>query len=68
MQAGAFGSEENALRLRDRLAARYPTPWVEDYKGLKRVKFGPYKSRAEADAARDELADLGLAGIVVAYR
>jgi rare lipoprotein A len=68
VQAGAFGSEENALRLRDRLAARYPTPWVEDYKGLRRVKFGPYASRDEAEAARDTLGEMGLAGIVVETR
>ncbi len=68
VQAGAFGSEENAVRLRERLAARYPAPWIEDYKGLKRVKFGPYASRAEADAARASLGELGLAGILVEAR
>ena len=31
VQAGAFGSQENAAKLRDRLAARYPSPWIEDY-------------------------------------
>ncbi len=67
VQAGAFGSEPNASRLRDRLAARYPNPWLEDFQGLLRVKFGPYASRAEAETARDSLADLGLAGIVVPY-
>ena len=66
VQAGAFASEPNAERLRTRLAARYPTPWVEDFHGLKRVKFGPYASRGEAEAANASLADLGLAGIVVA--
>jgi rare lipoprotein A len=68
VQAGAFGNEENAKRLRDRLAERYPNPFIEEFQGLKRVKFGPYKTREEAEAARDSLADLGLAGIVVAYR
>ncbi|HTS01422.1 MAG TPA: septal ring lytic transglycosylase RlpA family protein [Thermoanaerobaculia bacterium] len=66
VQAGAFGSEENAVRLRDRLAARYPSPWIEDFRGLKRVKFGPYSSREKADAANATLGELGLAGIVVA--
>jgi len=32
------------------------------------VKFGPYRSRSDADAARDTLADLGLAGIVVPHK
>jgi cell division septation protein DedD len=68
VQAGAFSAEENAARLRDRLAERYPTPWTEEFAGLKRVKFGPYRSKSEAEAARDSLADLGLAGIVVPYR
>jgi cell division protein FtsN len=68
VQAGAFSSQENAARLRDRLAPRYPSPWVEDFKGLKRVKFGPYASRAEAEAARDSLEEMGLAGILVGTR
>lgn len=68
VQAGAFGSQENAARLRDRLAARYPSPWIEDASGLKRVKFGPYASRAEAEAARDSLGEIGLAGILVEAR
>ena len=67
VQAGAFASGENAARLRERLAERYPTPWLEPYQGLTRVKFGPYASREEADAARETLAALGLAGIVVAH-
>ena len=65
MQAGAFGSEANAQKLRDRLADRYPAPYLEDYQGLKRVKFGPYSSRVEAEAAKETLGELGLAGIVV---
>jgi rare lipoprotein A len=68
VQAGAFGSEENAVKLRERLAARYPTPWIEDAGGLKRVKFGPYALRAEAEAARDSLGEIGLAGILVEAR
>ena len=68
VQAGAFGSQENAVKLRDRLAARYPSPWIEDFSGLKRVKFGPYPSRPEAEAARDSLGEIGLAGILVEVR
>ncbi len=68
VQAGAFASQENAVKLRDRLASRYPTPWVEDFHGLKRVKFGPYSSRADAEAARDSLGEMGLAGILVGAR
>jgi len=68
VQAGAFASEENARRLRDRLAARYPNPYVEEFHGLTRVKFGPYKTREAADAASASLEDMGLAGIIVGYR
>lgn len=68
VQAGAFASEENAARLRERLAERYPKAWLEPFEGLTRVKFGPYASREEAESARDTLADLGLAGIVVPDR
>jgi len=68
VQAGAFGDEANAMKLRDRLASRYPNPYIEEFQGLKRVKFGPYRSREEADAARESLGELGLAGIVVIYR
>ena len=68
VQAGAFANEENASKLRERLAASYPNPWLEAYQGLTRVKFGPYLSRAAAEAARDTLGALGLAGIVVPAR
>lgn len=68
VQAGAFASAENARRLRERLAARFPSPWVEDFQGLRRVKFGPYATRDEAEAAAATLGEMGLAGIVVASR
>ncbi|MDL2718550.1 MAG: septal ring lytic transglycosylase RlpA family protein [Acidobacteriota bacterium] len=68
VQAGAFGDEANAVKLKDRLASRYPNPYIEEFLGLKRVKFGPYGTRGEADAARDTLGEIGLAGIVVVYR
>ncbi len=68
VQAGAFASVENASRLRERLADHYPKAWLEPFDGLTRVKFGPYASRDEAEAARDTLVDLGLAGIVVPHR
>jgi rare lipoprotein A len=68
VQAGAFGDEANAVKLRDRLARRYPNPYIEEYRGLKRVKFGPYRTREEADAARETLGEMGLAGITVVYR
>jgi rare lipoprotein A len=68
VQAGAFASAENAARLKERLAEHYPKAWLEPFDGLTRVKFGPYPSREEAEAARDTLSELGLAGIVVPHR
>lgn len=68
VQAGAFGDGANAVKLRDRLASRYPNPYIEEFLGLKRVKFGPYGTRGEADAARESLGEIGLAGIIVVYR
>lgn len=68
VQAGSFGNEANARKLRDRLAERYPTPYLENFEGLNRVKFGPYASREEAEAAKESLGDIGLAGIVIPQR
>ena len=68
VQAGAFADERNATRLLTRLAARYPSPFIEEFQGLKRVKFGAYGTREEADTACATLSDLGLAGIVVPGR
>jgi rare lipoprotein A len=67
VQAGAFADAENAERLKTRLAERYPSPWLEPYQGLTRVKLGPYRSRDEAEEACAGLADFGLAGIVVPH-
>jgi rare lipoprotein A len=64
VQAGAFASEANAIALRDRLSSRFPNPFLEEFQGLRRVKFGPYATRAQAEAARDSLTELGLAGVV----
>lgn len=68
VQAGAFADATNAARLRERLSALYPAPWLEAFDGLTRVKFGPYPTRDDALAACASLADLGLAGVVVPHR
>lgn len=68
VQAGAFADATNAARLRERLSALYPAPWLEPFDGLTRVKFGPYPTRDDALAACASLADLGLAGVVVPHR
>lgn len=68
VQAGSFASEENARRLRDRLADTFPSPYLEDAGGMTRVKLGPFASRDEAAEALRALDELGLAGIVLPYR
>lgn len=65
VQAGAFSSEENAVKVRDLLSRSYPNPYLERYLGLLRVKFGPYEKRQDAEEARESLGTLGLAGIVL---
>lgn len=65
VQAGAFANAENAERLRDRLAERFPNSYLEEFQGLRRVKLGPFDTREAAEVARRTLGELGIAGIVV---
>ncbi len=59
IQLGTFGSEQNALALRDQLRAKGYTAFVEKIKSganqLFRVRVGPELERARADALRDKL-------------
>jgi DedD protein len=54
-----FSSTENALALQTRLKEQGIPAFVET-----RVVAGPFRSRAEADAARKRLRELGLQGLV----
>jgi DedD protein len=61
VQMGSFSSEQNALRLRDRLRKTGFVTQVERVmvkgKALFRVRVGPYLERAEAEGDQKKLAD-----------
>lgn len=69
LQAGAFSSHANALRLRDRLEksltrdVRVHSP--DDGSGLHKVRIGPLASRAQADSVASQLHGMGLANAQV---
>lgn len=72
VQMGSFSSEQNALRLRDRLRKADFVTQVEKVqvggKTLFRVRVGPYLERAEADSDQKKLAEtFNLKGRVLAY-
>ena len=72
VQMGSFSSEENALRLRDRLRKAGFATQVEkvkvDARTLYRVRVGPYLEREQADADQQKLAaKFELKGRVLSY-
>ena len=72
VQMGRFSSEENALRLRDKLRKAGFVTQVEkvrvDAKSRYRVRVGPYLERAEADRDQAKLdKQLNLKGRVLSY-
>jgi DedD protein len=72
VQMGSFSSEQNALRLRDRLRKAGFVTQVEKVlvggKTVYRVRVGPYLERAEAEGSQKKLAEtFGLKGRVFAY-
>lgn len=72
VQMGSFSSEQNALRLRDRLRKERFATQVEKVavggKTLYRVRVGPYLERAEAEADQKKLASaFDLKGRVLSY-
>ncbi len=72
VQMGSFSSEENALRLRDKLRKAGFVTQVEkvrvDAKSRYRVRVGPYLERAEADRDQAKLdKQLNLKGRVLSY-
>lgn len=71
VQVGAFSELENAHRVRAELLSAGPV--VVDTRQtangeLFRVRVGPYQSRAEADSARQAVAQLGYANAIIAAR
>jgi len=61
LQLGAFGDEDNARRLRDRLASKLSAPIrVHSENGVHRVKVGPMTDMRAVDQAHGELHGQGL--------
>ena len=72
VQMGSFSSEQNALRLRDKLRKNGFTTQVEkariEGKSRFRVRVGPFLERAEAEQSRKQIQDkLTLKGRVLSY-
>ena len=72
VQVGSFGSEPNALALRDKLRKKGYTAFVEtvhlDGRSVVRVGVGPEMSKSKSEDLREKLAsDMGLSGLVVSY-
>jgi len=72
VQVGSFSSEQNALRLRDRLRKAHFTTQVEKVvvggKTHFRVRVGPYLERADAEQDQQKLAGtFDLKGRVLSY-
>ncbi len=72
VQAGSFSSQQNALRLRDKLrkagfATQVEKAWVAG-KAHYRVRVGPFLQRVDADKSRQQLLDkFALEGRVLSY-
>ncbi|HEY7573894.1 MAG TPA: septal ring lytic transglycosylase RlpA family protein [Thermoanaerobaculia bacterium] len=65
VQVGSFAVADNAERHAERVRAAGMGAWLEAWRGLSRVKVGPFDSRAEAEAALAELEVTGFEGIIV---
>ncbi|HEY7863012.1 MAG TPA: septal ring lytic transglycosylase RlpA family protein [Thermoanaerobaculia bacterium] len=65
VQVGSFADRHNAERHAEKVRAAGLGAWLEPYRGLSRVKVGPFDSRSEAQTALAELEASGFEGIVV---
>jgi rare lipoprotein A len=66
VQVGSFADRGHAERHAERARATGRNVYLEPYRGLSRVKVGPYDSRAEALEILGQLENEGFEGIVVA--
>jgi len=64
VQVGSFGERDRAERHADRVRATGRTVYLEPYRGLSRVKVGPFDSRKKAEEILAELEQKGFEGIV----
>ena len=65
VQVGSFADRTRAERHAERVRGAGQAVFLEPYRGLSRVKVGPYDSRKQAEEALDALQDAGFEGIVV---
>lgn len=65
LQLGAFGSEENARILAERIRPAAPAVRIERYRELYRVRVGPFPTREAAIEARERLDAAGFESLVV---
>jgi len=72
VRLGAFGSEENVRKLREKLTAAGVKSYTETVKGPKgeqtRVRAGPFDSKLEAEQAQEKLVAIGVSPGTVATR
>ncbi|HEU5250902.1 MAG TPA: septal ring lytic transglycosylase RlpA family protein [Thermoanaerobaculia bacterium] len=65
VQVGSFADRLRAERYAERLRGTGRSVFLEPYRGLSRVKVGPFDSRAEAEHELDLLQEDAFEGIVV---
>ena len=65
VQVGSFAEPGRAERFSDRLRATGREIYLEPYRGLTRVKVGPFPTREKAEDALGRLENEGFEGIVV---
>ena len=64
VQVGSFAEPDRAQRHADRVRATGLAVYLEPYRGLSRVKVGPFESRAKAEETLANLEQQGFEGIV----
>jgi rare lipoprotein A len=65
VQVGSFADRLRAERYAERVRGTGRAVFLEPFRGLSRVKVGPFDSRAEAERELEALEDEGYEGIVV---
>ncbi|MEP6769225.1 MAG: septal ring lytic transglycosylase RlpA family protein [Acidobacteriota bacterium] len=65
VQVGSFGEADRAQRHADRVRSTGRAVYLEPFRGLSRVKVGPFDSRREAEETLAQLEGQGFEGIVI---